>query len=209
MKRTLFFATILLFLGAFGLRADEVANGNGHIDVVEGSLAILNQKVPARLVIDFSNTRVVEFGKKDAVDKDCGPILEYLASKGEDYLADWEPMKKDLQAHCEGRFAKRNKMYIDNANAQYEVKIAVDQLDFGDTTARVFLSFHEEGGVVFSGKVIITDLSNGETLSVVNVVWMKGKDTNSYNYSQAHAVCFTFGNTFLDKFLFRKANKEK
>lgn len=209
MKKTLFFASILLILGAFSLRADEVNNGNGHIDVVEGSLAILNEKVPARLVMDYSNTHAVEFGKKDNVDKDCGPLLDYLASKGDDYLADWGPMKENLQSYLEEKFAKRNKMYIDNENAQYEVKIVVEQLDFGNTTARAFISFHEEGGAVFSGKVIVKDLSNDETLCVVNVTWMKGKNSNSYNLSEAYALRFTFGDIFLNKFLFRAAGKAK
>lgn len=209
MKKTLFFATILLVLGSFGLRADEVAYGNGHIDVVEGSLAILNQKVPARLVMDYSNTRVVEFGRKDNVDKDCGPLPEYLASKGEDYVADWDPMKDNLQAYLEEKINKRNKMYIDDENAQYEMRIVVEQLDFGNATARVFSSFHEEGGAVFSGKVILTDLSSGDTLCVVSVSWMKGKNGWSYDVSEKYALRFTFGDIFLNKFLFRYANRAR
>lgn len=67
-----------------------LAFANDDVVLYKGDLSFMQQSGEyAILEVDWSNTRVVEFGTHNKVKEDKGTIDEYNRSQGEDYVRDW------------------------------------------------------------------------------------------------------------------------
>ena len=207
MKK-LFIAAAALLLFVTGAAAYEVQNGTGYFEVEKGSLSIFKQNVTAYLVIDYSSTEVVEFGKKNQINKNLGPVDAYMESQGQQWVEDWPIMKENTQARAEEEINKRNKMKIvDKSEAQYEVRLVITHLDFGNTGVSMFHNpfANEDGGAKIEGHLIVTEIASGAVACDMRIDWVQGVG----NYTQNQRMMYTIGTALFGKFIPKFAGKLK
>lgn len=188
----------------------EVSNGHGNCALIEGNVAVLNEKETATLVLDYTDTHIVEFEKEGGiVAKDLGTAVEFFAAKDEEGQAQWEEIKANLLEISTERFNKKFKMKIcDDGSAKYEIKLVFENIDFGNAAASTFgLKFHEEGGAEFSGNLIVTEIATGNVALNLRINNVKGNDATGYNFTVNKRLKYTVGTIFFGRYLPKVVSK--
>lgn len=209
MKKALLLATIAISALFCSINAQEfknvkeVINGHGNCELVEGKVAVLKEKVSAKLVLDYSHAHIVQFEKeRGVVAKDLGTVEEFYAAKTPEEQKQWEEIKKNVYNLSVEKFNKSFKMKIKEADAKYEIKLVFDNIDLGNTAASaVGFRFHEEGGAEFSGNLIVTEIATGNVVLNLHIINVKGANPSAYHYTVNKRMMCTIGDIFFGKYL--------
>lgn len=197
-----------MFLSLTGAAAYEVQDGTGYFEVEKGALSIFKQKVTAYLFIDYSQTEVVEFARKNEITKNLGPVDAYMQAQGPEWVEDWEVIRGNVQDQSEDAINKKTKMSIvPMSEAQYEIRLVITHLDFGNTGVSMWHNpfRNEDGGAKIEGRLIVTEIATGNIACDMRIDWVQGAG----NYTQNKRLMFTVGNIFFGKFIPKFAGRLK
>lgn len=138
---------------------------------------------------DGGKTATVEMDYSDTT-TEGKPLNVYLASRGDNFIADWPKMVEAGRASFIEQFNKRNKkglQVVESGDADYQIKVIVEKLDFGKSgVAVVFGGLGSAGGAEITGKLIVTDKS-GEKVAEYELYEVRSR--GSYDYTEAKRLC--------------------
>jgi len=209
MKKLILIAAAVLFCTALSAKEKEfksvkdVIDGDGQCSLVEGSVDVLGEKAPCTLIFDFSNTRMANFDRKNDTYEDLGSLEEFLAAKGDESITNWPELENSVLEFAKNKINKNGtyKLYIDDANPVYEMKIVFENLNFGNTALTATARMFGAGGAAFSGEYIITNLSTGEVALHLHLGHIYGVSSMGYHYTANKRMQCTVGDIFFGKYL--------
>jgi len=188
----------------------KAPNSKGSFALEEGSFDVLTTGASVKLVLDFSNTQVVEFGKKEpAIAKNLGPIRDYFISKGENPDEKIAAMIADCMELGNVKIEKYLGLKVDEDNPQYEMKIIFDNLDFGSTAVMWTTLSSSAGGAIFSGNFIVTETATSEVKCNLKIEFLKTGGAAETHSSPYRRVKSTVCDGFLMRFLPKLIEKNK
>ena len=184
MKKT---ATTVAFI-VMAAAVSEVAFAGDDIKVASGDASVLMQSGKAYVEFDYSKTMVVEYdGKKIDKKEKQQKLADYLKSRGDDFVRDWEKDQPDAYRFMYAQIRKLGKKgglefdkedITNSTNADYKLRVVVDYLDWGNSAAAIvswgvgFMS-SKAGGMVMSGKVEVVNVRTGKVECVIDVPFLK------------------------------------
>ena len=158
--RVLFIA--LLFIGILSAKA---AN---PVTISAGSAAALKNCGEVVCVFDYSNATIK--GK---------PLMEYLESRGEDFVRDWPTDTETINMSFMTFFNMKNKLGIQmvsaSETAKYKFVLTYSEMDLGNGGSSLApFSNAKAGGFIMSGTANFIDISTGETVLSFAIDELKG-----------------------------------
>ena len=173
------FTLTLLLLSAISTWAEDIS-------LEAGDPKVLMKNVTAKLVFDYSETKVVNEGNKS--------MNEYLKSRGDDFVRDWPEDQKKAHSYFSVQWNRKTdgmKVDTDAKNAEYSMIVHVKTLDTGNGGS-VFNPWAsaKAGGTIVSGTIEIYNNNARKTECVVGFEEMKGTGSPSetVRYGMAYMV---------------------
>lgn len=181
----------------------SVGEGEGHCSLVEGSLSVLEEKAPVKLVFDFTNTNFADYDRKGKQFSNPRPLMEYLATQGEDTPDNWPELKESVRAFSADIVDKEKayKLYIDENSPKYEMKFVFENINFGSTSETMHLRIFGAGGASFSGNLIITEIATGTVALNLRLDYAYSVSSMGYHYTVNKRLQGTVGDFFFGKYL--------
>jgi len=189
----------------------QKGEGSGHCSLVNGSVAVLNENSPAKLVFDFSNTHMAIFDRKNIKYEDLGPWTEYIAKQGDISPEAWPEVVTSVLDFSKEKINKTKsyKLHIDESNPKYEMKVVFEYLNSGSTAATITARMWGAGGAAFSGNLIITEISTGKVALNLRLDYIYGVSSMGYHYTPNKRLQCTIGDIFFGKYLPEVYKKNK
>lgn len=181
----------------------NLGEGEGHCSLVEGSLSVLAENEPFRLVFDFSETNFASYDRKSKQFTEPRPLMEYLAVKGEDVPDNWPELEESIRSFSSDIIGgqKTYKLYLDENAPKYEMRMVFDNINFGSTAETMTLRAFGIGGAAFGGNLIITDIATGAVVLNLRLDYAYCVSSMGYHYTVNKRLQCVIGDFFFGKYL--------
>ncbi|WP_143049207.1 hypothetical protein [Prevotella sp. kh1p2] len=171
----------LLLLTLALVMAMSMSAKKKYITLQSGDVQVLNQPGKTALY-EFDYSKTICEGK---------PLEQYLKDRGEENVRDWPGECIETQDnYFMPRWNDESKMNISlikEGKADYKIVVHVTDLDLGSTAAAMFIpSFSRKTGACeVSATVDVIDLSNNQTVCVLNVNKLRGVNMRAFEVASS------------------------